>query len=606
MTTFKPRQFKKKQKLRNNEYYDMQKKYDELYERSQKGDIFKNLLNLICDANNILEAYRNIKNNKGSTTIGVNSKTIKDIGEKQSEIIINYVRNRLENFKPHKVRRVEIPKPNGKTRPLGIPTIEDRLIQQSIKQILEPICEAKFHKHSYGFRPNRSTHHAITRAMYLVHINKLHYVVDIDIKGFFDNINHGKLLKQIWSLGIRDKKLICILSKMLKAEIKGIGKPVKGTPQGGIISPILSNIALNELDWWISDQWQTFETSHKYTNTHKFRALKTTKMKEMYIVRYADDFKVFCKDYKSAQKIFIAVKSWLKERLGLDISPEKSKVINLRKNYSNFLGFKLKVVERHHKGIVQSHISDKAAKIVQKTIKQKIRDIRNSPTVSSVTRYNQTILGIHNYYSRATKTSYDFRKIAFLVSRYLYNQTRRIRSNKGVKTQAFMQYYGKYNIRTVYIANIALYPINGITLKENKSFPNKVCNYTEEGRKYIHQSLSKKFSKTLRYLLNNPIKHGGTELNDNRISRFIGQNGRCGVTGEALEIADMKMHHVIPKHKVGSDKYSNLILVNSSIDKLIHAKSGKVIAKYCKELPLDETMLEKLNELRLKVGNCVI
>ena len=95
-------------------------------------------------------------------------------------------------------------------------------------------------------------------------LSKLHYVVDIDIKGFFDNVNHGKLLKQMWTMGIRDKKLLSIISAMLKAEVAGIGFPEKGTPQGGIISPLLSNIVLNELDWWIASQWETMPTHYKY------------------------------------------------------------------------------------------------------------------------------------------------------------------------------------------------------------------------------------------------------------------------------------------------------------------------------------------------------
>lgn len=156
--------------------------------------------------------------------------------------------------------------------------------------MLEPICEAKFYNHSYGFRPNRSTHHAISRCYTLANINKLHYVVDIDIKGFFDNVDHSKLLKQMWTLGIQDKNLICVMSKMLKAPIENIGVPTKGTPQGGILSPLLSNIVLNELDWWVANQWETFETKHNYdviskkgvvNQGNKYRALRKTKMKDL-------------------------------------------------------------------------------------------------------------------------------------------------------------------------------------------------------------------------------------------------------------------------------------------------------------------------------------
>ena len=232
MTTNSTKQ--KNQYLRNNEYYNFQNTLDGLYSKSKKGYRFSKLLPHIANEQNILLAYRNIKKNKGSRTRGSNQSTILDLAKTNPQILVKYVEKRLENFKPQPVRRVEIEKDNGKKRPLGIPTIEDRLIQQCIKQILEPICEAKFHKHSYGFRPNRGTHNALARATFLMNVAKLHYAVDIDIKGFFDNVNHGKLLKQLWAMGIQDKCLISILSKMLKAEIIGEGIPTKGVPQGGL------------------------------------------------------------------------------------------------------------------------------------------------------------------------------------------------------------------------------------------------------------------------------------------------------------------------------------------------------------------------------------
>lgn len=190
-------------------------------------------------------AYRNLKKNHGSHTPGTDKKTINDIEKLSDEQLISKIQEKFRWYRPQSVRRVEIPKGNGKVRPLGIPTIMDRLVQQCVLQVLEPICEAKFHEHSYGFRPNRSTGNAIAQAYKNMQMSHLHYVVDIDIKGFFDNVNHGKLLKQLWTLGIRDKKLISIISTMLKAEVAGIGFPEKGTPQGGIISPLLSNVSNN-------------------------------------------------------------------------------------------------------------------------------------------------------------------------------------------------------------------------------------------------------------------------------------------------------------------------------------------------------------------------
>ncbi|OKA32064.1 group II intron reverse transcriptase/maturase, partial [Bacillus cereus] len=339
----------KKTKLRHSEYYDMQRKYDELYSNNLNGNNFYKLIDIIGSEENIRLAYRNIKTNKGSNTAGVDNLTIKDIWHLNDTKIIHEVRKRLNNYQPQAVKRVLIPKEGSdKKRPLGIPTIWDRLVQQSILQVLEPICEAKFHNHSYGFRPNRSTHHALSRVVSLINIGHQHYCVDIDIKGFFDNVCHKKLLRQMWTLGIKDKSLLCVISKILKSEIEGEGIPNKGTPQGGIISPLLSNIVLNELDWWISSQWETYKPHRISTRHLGFRqyARKYTNLKCGYVVRYADDFKIMCRTYDEAQRFYHATVDFLKSRLGLEINPKKSKVVNLKKNSSVFLGFKIKVVKQ--------------------------------------------------------------------------------------------------------------------------------------------------------------------------------------------------------------------------------------------------------------------
>ena len=258
----------KKSKLRHNEYYDMQNTFDNLYKESKDNKAFADLMKIISSEENINLAYRNIKSNAGSKTHGVDNLTIKDIEKISKEDFVRTVQKKMSWYSPKAVRRVEIPKPNGKTRPLGIPAMWDRIVQQCILQVLEPICEAKFYKRSHGFRPNRSAEHAVADCHRMIMLQKLYFVVDIDVKSFFDEVNHAKLIKQMWEMGIRDKKLLCIIKKMLKAAIilpNGSKiQPNKGTPQGGILSPLLSNIVLNELDWWIASQWENHPTKYPY------------------------------------------------------------------------------------------------------------------------------------------------------------------------------------------------------------------------------------------------------------------------------------------------------------------------------------------------------
>ncbi|MEQ8197217.1 MAG: group II intron reverse transcriptase/maturase [Clostridiaceae bacterium] len=596
---------KKRQTLRNNEYYEIQDVFDELYKLSKANHKFVNLMEHIASEQNILLAYRNIKKNKGSQTVGTDNLDINYFKSMSKDKFVKYIKNKFNNYIPKSVRRVEIPKQNGKLRPLGIPCIDDRIIQQCIKQVLEPICEAKFHKHSYGFRPNRSTAHAAARCMALMNKAKLHYVVDIDIKGFFDNVNHNKLKKQIWALGIRDKNLISIIGKILKSDIKGIGVPTKGTPQGGIISPLLANIVLNELDWWISSQWETFETKKQYKNLYKYKALRKKNLKEIWIVRYCDDFKIFCRDYKSAQKIYKATRLWLKERLDLEVSTEKSKITNLRKNYTEFLGFKLKVKLKANKYICKSKMCDRAKKKTIEKLKNQIKIIQRSKDSKEVAKLNSIILGSHNYYKYATHISKDFAEIDFLVRKALKIRLGRISSPKPKLSETYKRLYGVYNGKVMTICGITLFPIYKCKTAAPMCFSQEVCNFTPEGRELVHTKL-KSYEFILSYLLSNPRLNESIEYFDNKISLMAGQRGKCYVTGNNLKIGNMECHHKTPKALGGTDEYKNLVWLTTDIHRLVHCTKSETKNKYLNIVNLGKEGLGKVNSLRKLVGNSVI
>ena len=599
---------KKKNSLRYNEYYGTQSMFDMLYAKSKRNESFYKLYELIINEENILLAYRTIKSNKGSTTKGSNPHTIKDIKEWKEDEIVRYVRRRLENFHPHPVRRIFIPNHDGTMRPLGIPSIEDRIIQQSIRQVLEPICEAKFYKYSYGFRPNRSAKHAIARCYHLMQRADLHYVVNIDIKGFFDNVNHSKLLKQIYSLGIKDKRVISIISKMLKCEVIGEGIQFKGISQGGILSPLLSNIVLNELDWWIDSQFCGMPTRHEYScQLSHSRALKKTNLKEIHIVRYADDFKIFCRDFKTACKIKIAVTKWLSERLKLDISPEKSKIVNLKNNYSDFLGLKMKV---HRKGIkhyngnekekytIKSMVSEKAVKNLTNKIKRQIKVIQHSEKPKAeLAKFNQMIFGYHNYYNSASHVCKSFHIIEYNVLKFMKNRLKPFDTKTGNKNKVVEKNYGESKA-IKYYCGYALIPISYIKTKPPMQFKIHTCDYTEEGRKLVHDYLKMTLSSRIADMMRIFITDESVEYNDNRISVFAAQNGQCAVTKQILKAFNFHCHHKIPRKLGGDDSYQNLIIVSIGVHRLIHATNPDTIEKLIKENAINNEQLIKINKLR--------
>ena len=270
------------------------------------------LLDKILNQENLNKAYKKVVSNKG--VAGVDGITVDEVAEyikEHKEEVISKIKER--KYKPQPVKRVRIPKENGKMRNLGIPTVIDRIIQQAMVQVLSPIFEEQFNDNSFGFRPGKSCEQAVLKALeYLNDGND--WIVDIDLEKFFDTVNQDRLITIIRRT-IKDGDVVSLISKYLKAGVmdKGVIKPTKvGTPQGGNLSPLLSNIMLNELDKELTARGLNF-------------------------IRYADDCIILVKSEKAANRILNSITKFIEKKLGLKVNAEKSKVT--RPTQTKYLGF---------------------------------------------------------------------------------------------------------------------------------------------------------------------------------------------------------------------------------------------------------------------------
>lgn len=270
------------------------------------------LLEYILSPSNLNAAYLRVKRNKGAG--GVDKMEVESLRDylvrNKDELLISILRGK---YRPHPVRRVEIPKDNGQKRQLGIPTVVDRVIQQAIAQVLTPLWEPQFSDHSYGFRPKRNAHQALTKCREYI-TEGYGYAVDLDVEKFFDNVNHSKLI-EVLSRTITDGRVVSLIHNYLNAGVQVGGSyqaSEMGVPQGGPLSPLLSNIMLNELDKELERRG------------HKF-------------VRYADDMVILCRSKRSAERVMGSMIRFIEDKLFLNVNMEKSQTVPISK--VKFLGY---------------------------------------------------------------------------------------------------------------------------------------------------------------------------------------------------------------------------------------------------------------------------
>ena len=323
---------------------------------------------------NLFAALKRVESNAGAP--GIDGMTVKDLRSYLKEHWLE-IREALESgaYKPSPVRRVEIPKPDGGVRELGIPTVIDRLLQQAIAQVLTPIFERKFSAYSYGFRPGRSAHDAIKQAQEYVQAGN-EWVVDIDLEKFFDRVNHDMLMARV-AREVKDKRVLKLIRAYLNSGVMVNGVVMdteEGTPQGGPLSPLLSNVMLDDLDKELEQRG------------HKF-------------VRYADDSNIYVKTQRAGERVMGSVRSFLEKKLKLKVNPKKSKVD--RANRVKFLGFSF----YKYKGEMLIRVAGRSLERFREKLRRLTKRTRSGKLEDLIQEINTYIVGWIGYYRQAKTPS---------------------------------------------------------------------------------------------------------------------------------------------------------------------------------------------------------
>jgi len=364
------------------------------------------LMEAVCEAKNLKQALRRVKRNGGSP--GIDGMTVEELPrwliENWSEIRDGLLTGR---YRPAAVKRVEIEKPEGGTRKLGIPTVVDRFVQQAVSQVLQRIWEPTFSESSYGFRPNRSGHGAVETAQRYIREGR-RWVVDIDLEKFFDRVNHDRLMARV-STKVRDKRMLSLIRSILTSGVMegGLVSPIdEGTPQGGPLSPLLSNIVLDELDEELEKRGHAF-------------------------VRYADDCNVYVRSERAAQRVMKSLRELITRRLRLRINEVKSTVA--RPHQRKFLGFSFTSERQARRRIAPKAMERFKARIRELTQRRRGRSLQ-----TVIAELNVYLQGWRSYFGYCETPSVLQRLDGWIRRRlrcYLWKQWRKPRARRAALTR---------------------------------------------------------------------------------------------------------------------------------------------------------------------------
>ncbi len=549
---------------------------------------------MVYDTDNVALALRQLSQSKGRMALGPDKTNIKTLEPYSINELAEIVKERLFSKKMDYVRRTYIPKgskKSGKMRPLGICSIWDKLVEKCIQLVVEPYCETKFVPSSFGFREQVSTHNALAKVK--CQCQTMPYVLSVDLKNYFGTIDPDVAYRELWHIGVRDQVILNYIYRFIKKgyfEDSCKVEDPRGTPQGSILGPLISNVYLHRFDVWLRDQgdcWHDDSVAKFHNYANKRRNVRATNLKLGIHVRYADDILVLCQDYDDAVKFRYSVTNYLTRNMKLEINEEKTKVYDLTREKMKYLGYDFYAFEKKTKNPQQKGklmVTNSLPLVKEDEIVDKCREllhaINKNPTFQTIHDWNTYVVGIHNYYKGMSLFCESFRKVGWRIRKLFYhtmNRDVKFTTEQSCKNKFLGGRYRTWGTKGYYCfhefpvieINWANWDESLIAAKRGSAARKNPYAYGEKKHK-PGVSLD-----DISYLANTSKFIKNSRLSLFRISKYSSVKGVSYMSGEFVPVTEYHCHHIKPLSKGGTNDFDNLCVLSELEHTILHSNTPK-------------------------------